>query len=673
MAPFSPIPPRHPIRVVLSSTALQPFVSVRKAAALAIAQLGVAAFFMPGIARDTLGESAVWFVIAAAVVAAFARAVDIESWALLIPGGLSSRVTRAFGQRAAGPAKAAALVERILLGALACVVVGHYVAGVSATAIGGWRFTGNVRPEDLTTLIAAGVIGLLWLRARLGRDVTRDTLARAVWIGIGIVVLAMVWGVITLARRGFDLSPLLVPPPTPAITTWRPLDAVLAYVLGFALTLPVIGGGDALARAAHELTPPRVRALRRTALLALVFTLVATGLGTVMVLLLVPASEQALWANAPLAGLAQYLAGPSSLRDVMAVALAAAAALILVPAAHAAFRDTEQMLHRASSDGTLPEGLASLHARFGTPARAVDVTVAAMILVVLASGARITWLARGYAIATAVLLVLTIAALVRLRRLRQEPGGVQGAREPAPQDARGSAGAAGDGRYRRHERGGHDPCRGRGGDCGGGSHLGLVALVHDGRATAGARRDRPRRQHVRPAARGRAVAQSDRGPSRQRPGAGPQSASARPRRRRPPDRRGSRRGRDDGAAARRRRRRRGRRPDHAHAVRAPAAVGRGRAGGARRPSGAPADRAHAERGRCDRRALSSASAHRTCTSANRPRCRPRTRRAYSARPGSAPTSPRPSTCGWSCITAADGPTRITSAPTHRLSLRATST
>ncbi len=421
MAPFSPIPPRHPIRVVLSSTALQPFVSVRKAAALAIAQLGVAAFFMPGIARDTLGESAVWFVIAAAVVAAFVRAIDIESWALLIPGGLSSRVTRAFGQRAAGPAKAAALVERILLGALACVVVGHYVAGVSATAIGGWRFTGNVRPEDLTTLIAAGVIGLLWLRARLGREVTRDTLARAVWIGIGIVVLAMVWGVITLARRGFDLSPLLVPPPTPAITPWRPLDVVLAYVLGFALTLPVIGGGDALARAAHELTPPRVRALRRTALLALVFTLVATGLGTVMVLLLVPASEQALWANAPLAGLAQYLDGPSSLRDVMAVALAAAAALILMPAAHAAFRDTEQMLHRASSDGTLPEGLASLHARFGTPARAVDVTVAAMILVVLASGARITWLARGYAIATAVLLMLTIAALVRLRRLHKSP------------------------------------------------------------------------------------------------------------------------------------------------------------------------------------------------------------------------------------------------------------
>src|SRR6185503_1766595 len=161
MTPFSPILPRRPIRVVLSSTALLPFVSVRKAAALAIAQLGVAAFFISGIARDALGESAAWFILAATVLAAFARAIDIESWSLLIPGGFVSRVTSAFGARAAGVAKAAALVERVLLGALACVVVGHYLASVSATAIAGFRFTGYVRPEDLAMPIAIVAIGLL--------------------------------------------------------------------------------------------------------------------------------------------------------------------------------------------------------------------------------------------------------------------------------------------------------------------------------------------------------------------------------------------------------------------------------------------------------------------------------------------------------------------------------
>jgi len=163
MSPFSPIPRRHPIRVVLSSTALQPFISVRKAAALAIAQLGVAAFFISGIVPAALGQSGAWLVLAATLLAAFARATDIESWALLIPGGFVGRVGTALGPRAAGIAKSAALVERVLLGVLASVVVGHYVASVSATSIGGWRFTGFVRPEDLATPVAIATIGVLWL------------------------------------------------------------------------------------------------------------------------------------------------------------------------------------------------------------------------------------------------------------------------------------------------------------------------------------------------------------------------------------------------------------------------------------------------------------------------------------------------------------------------------
>jgi magnesium transporter len=421
MAPFSPIPPRHPIRVVLSSTALLPFMSVRKAAALAMAQLGIAAFFISGIARSALGESAVWFVLAATIVATFVRAIDIESWALLIPGGFVSRVTSAFGPRATGLARAAALAERVLLGALACVVTAHYVATVPATAIAGWQFRGFVRPEDPATMIAVGVIGLLWLRARLGRDISRDAMTRAVWIAIAILVLTMGWGVITLARNDVSATSLMAPLPASTLTGWPAIDTVLACVLGFAAMLPVIGGGEALARAAHELPPPRVQALRRIGLLTAGFAFIVTTLGAVLVVLLVPASEQPLWLNAPLAGLAQHLAGPGPLRDLMAVAVAVAAVLMLLPAAHAALGDAEQMLHRASADGTLPTALASLHTRFGTPARAVDVTAAAAILVVFASGGHVTWLARAYAIALAVMLLLTIAALVRIRRTRQGP------------------------------------------------------------------------------------------------------------------------------------------------------------------------------------------------------------------------------------------------------------
>jgi magnesium transporter len=420
MAPFSPIRSRHPIRVVLSATAFLPFMSVRKAAALAIAQFGVAAFFIQGLAQTAVGDSAGWFVLAAAVLAAFARSIDIESWSLLIPGGFVGSVTHAFGPRAAGVAKAAALAERILLGALACVVVGHYAASVSASAIAGRSLTGYLRAEDLATLIALAALGVLWLQTRLGREIGRDVLARASWIGVGIVLVTIVWALVTLARHGAVSSSLVLPVPM-ARTGWFPADAALAWLLGFALTLPVVGGGEALAHAAPELPPPRVQALRRTAVAAVLFTVAASVVGTFLFVWLVPASDQQVWANAPLAGLSQYLAAPAPVRNLIALALALAAALMLLPAAHAAVSDAEQMLHRFSAEGTLPPGLTSLHTRFGTPARAIDLTVMATTVAVLASGARVSWLARAYAVSIAITLALSIAAIIRHRRVRQAP------------------------------------------------------------------------------------------------------------------------------------------------------------------------------------------------------------------------------------------------------------
>jgi magnesium transporter len=418
MTPFSPIPPRHPIRVVLSSPALLRFISVRNAAALVIAQLGIAAFFMSGVTPIALGESAGWFVLAATAMAALVRAIDLESWALLMPGGLEARVVAAFGPRAGGIAAGVALVERLLLGSLTCLVVGHYLVSVLTRAE--WLLAGLVTSQDLATVLAAVVMGVLWIHARVGRDLRRETLARGVWIGVGILTAAMVWGVLTIVPGSSTPISALASSPRPMVHTgWSLLDLVVTCALGIALTLPVVGGGDALARAAHEFPPPRVDALRRTGLVTVLFALVVTTASTFLVVLLMPTTDQALWVNAPLTGLAHHLAGPGWARSLMSVGVAAAAVLVVVPAAYGTLRDAEKMLHRASTDGTLPSGLASLHARFGTPARAIDMTIVVTILVIVASAGRVAWLARAYGFAIAVMVVLTATALARLRRTRQ--------------------------------------------------------------------------------------------------------------------------------------------------------------------------------------------------------------------------------------------------------------
>ena len=182
---------------------------------------------------------------------------------------------------------------------------------------------------------------------------------------------------------------------------------------------PTIGGGDAVARAAHELRPPRLQALRRTSLFVSLFTVLATVSGAFLFVLLVPAAEQALWTNAPLAGLAQHLAGPAWARESWRVALVGAAALLLrAGRARSRSATPSRLLQRLSVEGALSERLAFLHTRFGTPSRAIDVAAAATILVMFVSGGRVTWLAHAYAVAIVATLALKIAALVRLRRLR---------------------------------------------------------------------------------------------------------------------------------------------------------------------------------------------------------------------------------------------------------------
>jgi len=415
-----PIRPGRQVRVVFSATPLLSYVSVWRAAALAVAELGAAVFFIPGVVQIAAGDLAPWLILAACAFSVLVRAVDLESWALFIPGGSIGRIEQALGSRAARAAAAARFTERLLLAALACVVAGHYGSGVAVTVISRSRLTGFVTPEDVASLLAIGALGLLWIRARSNLALSADTIAKGVWIGIAVLLTTALWGAITWMRRPIGLAPLssLVPAPV----TFASLFALFITCLrGFAMALPVVGSGDALARAAHELPPPRVVAVRRTARLVLLFTLFGTTLLSFLFLALVRLDFPRPWTDVPLAAIAQHLAGPGWLRDLLSLLIVGAALALLIPAARAALIDGEQTVRKLAGDGVLPARLASLHPRFGTPAHAIDVTAAAVVAVMLASSGRVQWLTQAYALAIACTTTFKIAALVRLREKRPGP------------------------------------------------------------------------------------------------------------------------------------------------------------------------------------------------------------------------------------------------------------
>ena len=411
-----PVTPSRQVRVVLSTTALVTFLSVWKAAALALAELGISAFFVVGIARSVLGETAPWYVLAACLVAPLVRAIDIEGWGYFVTGGLAGRAEKAFGNRMASVASAASLTERFLLIAITTVLCGQYAVSFGAAWMAEWSVTARLTIQELVTVGAIILIGLIWTRNRFGLYLSQTAVAKLVWVGIGLILVVIGLAAMTVARHPIPFLGMLVPPQELASISPK---YILRWLTGFALVLPVLGGGDALARAAHEFPPPRLKSLRRTSLFVSIFIFITLAFSSFLYVSIVPKHETPIWAATPLQGIVQHIEIPAWALGFVTFFVLASALLMLIPAAQAALDDAEQMLRHASAQRARSEGLGPA-TQAKIPSAPINVAAAAAVLIVFSSGAQITWLSRAYGMSIAAVLLVKIAVLVRLRSAQGE-------------------------------------------------------------------------------------------------------------------------------------------------------------------------------------------------------------------------------------------------------------
>ncbi len=406
---------RREVPIVLTASALLSFASAYRAAALAIPDLGFAALFIVIQLRPDVGAAAPWFVLAAVLAGIAIRRLDLESWALFIPGGLTGRVAAAFGTQAATAAAAVVIVERILLAALSCVIFGHYAASLLFALTGVGRIPLIAAAADLTAVFAVALLGWLWLRARRGwlLSVTRRT--QHVWAAVGTLLVLAISAAITAARSWPATERALLEAPLgPANSWWWLAVATLAT---FGKASPAIGVGDSLPRIARELEPPRSVGLKRTAALTCVYGLAITTLLSFLYIALVPATPDPRWIDAPLIALALNVMGPPWLRGVLALGIVVAAALLLGQATRAALWGAESALARLAERNVLTVIFRARDPRFGQYAAAIDTVVVTTAAAVVMSGSSRAWLGSAYALAVVTTFVLQIAALLRLRRV----------------------------------------------------------------------------------------------------------------------------------------------------------------------------------------------------------------------------------------------------------------
>jgi magnesium transporter len=421
---------KTPVRVVIATTTFLSSVSLGRGAALALVELGGAAFFASGVAERAIGPSAPWFVLAAVLVGVGLRAVDLEGCALFVPGGLWGTVKEGLGRPAARLTAAGLLVEHLLLGALSASVFGHYFAAVATMALGVSRIRTNLAAADLATLAAVGLLGAVWWWQREDRPLWNDALTRIVTAVVALLAGVVCWALIgVIVRDGF--RGVLPPLPSDAGLQRVLVDSALGLppIVRFPLELLTalgyclfaIGGSDALAHVAPELQQPRILNLRRIARLLSFYALFVTAGAAFAAAALVPADVRAVWFDAALVALPAALPGPVWVKVLVALACVGAIAVLLAGAVLRAALSVQSVLSRLSDEGLLAGTLRSTHRHTGGQSRVIDLVAIAQLTIIEMSAGQVSWLARMYAVGLVCVAFLKIATLIRFRSLRPEP------------------------------------------------------------------------------------------------------------------------------------------------------------------------------------------------------------------------------------------------------------
>src|SRR6184192_122053 len=84
-------------KVVVATTVMLSFISLWRAAAIVLNDLGSSAFYVGGIAEQAVGKSAPWFILGVMLLSYGVRAIYIESCSMFTRGGVYRVVKEAMG------------------------------------------------------------------------------------------------------------------------------------------------------------------------------------------------------------------------------------------------------------------------------------------------------------------------------------------------------------------------------------------------------------------------------------------------------------------------------------------------------------------------------------------------------------------------------------------------
>ena len=397
---FSP-----PIRVVVATTVLLSFISFWRAAAIVLSDLASSAFYAGGIAEHSIGKSAPWFILGIMLFGFAIRAIYIESCSMFVRGGVYRVVREALGATMAKFSVSALMFDYVLTGPISGVSAGLYLAGLI-------QDTGTYlhQPWHVPSRYIAMAFALLatiyfWLQNTIGIHESSGKALRIMQITTVMVVILIAWVLVTIIHNGYHPAPLPARENLrfgPGALGWLqgtalPNITAIAILIGLGHSLLAMSGFETLAQVYREIEAPKLKNLRRTSLIVILYGLIFTSGVAFFAVMLIPDADRQKYLDNLIGGLSMYLAGPMPARLAFHAFVVLVGTLILAGAVNTAIVGSNGVLNRVAEDGVLPDWFREPHPKYGTTSRILNLIVGLQILTILLSRGNVEMLGQAYA------------------------------------------------------------------------------------------------------------------------------------------------------------------------------------------------------------------------------------------------------------------------------------
>ena len=413
----------QPTRVVVATTALLSFISLWRAAAIVLGDLGSSAFYAGGIAEQAVGKAAPWFVLGVMLFSYCVRAIYLESSIMFVRGGVYRVVKEAMGGTMAKLSVSALLFDYVLTGPISAVSAGLYMIGLLGEVLARFGVELPIPRDMLAAGFAMLVILYFWWRNTHGLHESSGDALKIIQITTVMVVILLVWSVVTLLMRGGHLPPPLVRENltfTHEALGWLkdtrfPALTAIALLIGFGHSFLAMSGYESLAQVYREIESPKALNLRKAALVVFVYSVVLTVSVSFLATALIPDKDRPDYYGNMISGIAMHLVGPHSLQLAFQAFVVICGFLILSGGVNTSIVGSNAVLNRVSEDGVLPQWFRHPHPRYGTTHRFLDLILCLQLATVILSGGHIYILGEAYAFGVIWSFTLQAVALVVLR------------------------------------------------------------------------------------------------------------------------------------------------------------------------------------------------------------------------------------------------------------------